>query len=314
MDSEGYRNLFFPYAAQRLKNLHGNLAHYTSVDTAIKIIQNEEIWMTHPKDTNDLEEINHAQKILKQIFEGEWGTRFLNVLNAAHYGLGYELYYEKIIKYLQLDWLEINHPSTVFITCFTEHVDDEDRFGRLSMWRAYGGSENVALCFNLRPFKEEIGLEGIYSSPILYAEYPEFLYHFVKLVLRLENNLSRLKDLSREDVYAHADSIILYAIICTKHPCFREEQEWRVLNLGHNTNYIIDENSAKGPIKRLLLSSALPDKGHPIRIGKILDKVIVGPSDNKGTIIKELERTLMDCGLDKAIQVKDSEIPFRTNK
>ncbi|MFX6945320.1 hypothetical protein ABTH53_19890, partial [Acinetobacter baumannii] len=42
-----------------------------------------------------------------------------------------------------------------FITSLSEHADSEDEYGRLSMWRAYGGRAGVALVLNNAAFAAE---------------------------------------------------------------------------------------------------------------------------------------------------------------
>ena len=60
------------------------------------------------------------------------------------------------------------------MTCISEHLEDEDNHGRLSIWRAYGGSTGVAMVMNSRAMFTESNALGAFTSPVQYANVETF--------------------------------------------------------------------------------------------------------------------------------------------
>lgn len=306
---EGLANLFFPYAIKRVSSLNGHLAHYTSVYSASSIIENQELWLSHPKYANDFQEIEYAQRMMKDIFVGEWGERFINVLNAAHGNVGDEVR-EIFEKYLTTDWKNISDLSNVYMTCFTEHVESEQKLGRLSMWRGYARDNGVALCFSTEPFKQESNKLKIYSSPVFYADFPDFLHQFVKIVLGLEENLTLLKNAEPQQLRISAEYFLIFTLLSTKHPGFREENEWRILYLGEDVGHIEDGEHQEKPIKKFKLANVQSGE-IDLNISNIIDRVIIGPIEDSESVKKKLTDSMSIIGMDSESVIIDSEIPYR---
>lgn len=306
---EGLANLFFPYATKRASRLNGHLAHYTSVNAASSIIENQELWLSHPKYANDFLEIEYAQGMMKNIFVGEWGERFIGVLNAAHGNVGDEVR-EIFARYLTTDWKNISDLSNVYMTCFTEHVESEQELGRLSMWRGYARDNGVALCFSTEPFKQETNKLKIYSSPVFYADFPDFLHQFVRIVLGLEENLTLLKNAEPQQLKETAKSFLIFTLLSTKHPGFREENEWRILYLGENVDHIEDGEHKEKPIKKFKLANVQSGEIN-LNTKNIIDRVIIGPIEDSESVKKKLTDSMSIIGMDSEDVIIDSEIPYR---
>ena len=97
---------------------------------------------------NDFTEINHGLDCLMEAYGSEVGTALKSALNN---------YFDNISSEIEanFDSWRPSIESDTFITSVSEHVASEDFYGRLSMWRAYGGDFGFALIINggvmLRP-------------------------------------------------------------------------------------------------------------------------------------------------------------------
>ena len=94
--------------------------------------------------------------------------------------------------------------ADTYITCLSEHKAEEDTLGRLSMWRAYGGTNGVALVMNVTStsFPEPAPVEGlkIFASPVAYLDAPTFAEEFQEVVVNIENEAAFIREQGREEV------------------------------------------------------------------------------------------------------------------
>ncbi len=125
--------------------------HYTSAEAAIKIIEKKEIWMRSAICMSDYREVQHGQDILLRYFNNTvYKDAFLKTFDSIFPDVG--------LKALQIFFS--NFPNVLldtYITSISEHLQDENPNGRLSMWRAFGNSPTrVAIVFNgLNPERHE---------------------------------------------------------------------------------------------------------------------------------------------------------------
>lgn len=107
---------------------------------------------------------------------------------------------------------------------------DEDRYGRLSMWRAYGGATNIAFVFNSAPFLRPSNALNAFTSPVLYKDIEGFKLDFLELVESLETAEDLLAALPPGELHGRVAEAFHNAVLSTKHPGFKEEREWRVIH------------------------------------------------------------------------------------
>src|SRR5690606_28877157 len=79
-------------------------------------------------------------------------------------------------------------PTGTYLLCLSEHVNDEDATGRLSMWRAYGRGTGVAIVMNSAPFLGGSDVLKAYTSPVAYLSDETFVEEFAKVVDNVEAN------------------------------------------------------------------------------------------------------------------------------
>ncbi|MEP4378300.1 MAG: DUF2971 domain-containing protein [Alphaproteobacteria bacterium] len=264
---------------------------------------------------NDISEVEHGFENLRNCFaEEERKDSFFNALNAVSPKLA-----EETIGLFD-DWIDRIRTST-FITCLSEHDQSEDKYGRLSMWRAYQRDIGVALVLKPDVFRSESDALKVYSSPVAYVDEEEFLGDFIKIVENIRSEQEFLKTVQREHIVAYIFFTLLFAVTCSKNPGFHEEREWRLIHLpGAFTGKVDHLETAVEVIegvpqivKKIPLVN-IPDQGLVgAEIPEILDRVIIGPSDYHFQIYEAFATTLSELGVeDASSKVYFSEIPLRT--
>ncbi len=190
--------IFHPHAAIKQAIAFSNgtrFAYYTRAETAACILKNKQIWMRKSMCMNDFSEVQHGLNCLYAAYRSEIGNRFRSVLDRLFDGLRSE------IEELFNGWTGHMRTDT-YLTCVSEHKVKEDILGRLSMWRAYGGTNGVALVMNNASFQatEPSDVLKIYASPVAYFDEKEFAEKFEEVVNKIENEVDFLKQQGREEI------------------------------------------------------------------------------------------------------------------
>jgi hypothetical protein len=128
--------IFHPYAMERtVKAFNSNtrFVHYTSAETALRMFEKEEVWMRNSSCMNDFMEIEHGFGCLNAALKSH-EAKVKSALEALFPGLC-----DRVRGHFN-SWLP-HFRSNSYIACVSEHGDEatgdeEDRIGRLSMWRA----------------------------------------------------------------------------------------------------------------------------------------------------------------------------------
>jgi len=311
--------LFMPYAMGKLEAVKENstkFAHYTSAFTATQIIQSEEVWLRNARVMNDFSEVEHGEKCLAESWKDkEVGRRLRNLLNEIEDGLADEFANEFVSHSNE----RINQS---FLMSFNEHGNPEiaeEKYGRLSMCRAYGGDTSVALIFNNSLYlSEEVNLQA-FLSPVLYADHEGFKKEFVKLVEGLEAEIDLLQKLGWKTVSKYLSRAFHFASLSTKHPGFSEERVWRVIYspTHFDKSPIMKEEIetiggvSQKAIKLPLNAGATSGyAGYPVK--EILEEIIVGPTGASSSISESLAMLLEQKRVDDAwSKVRTSDIPLR---
>lgn len=216
-----YRETFFPnfdQARRRAIESGGRFAYYTSAATACLILKHKEIWMRNTAVMNDYLEVAHGLNCLVQAYRSDAGGELQAALNECFQGITTEL------NELFNSWIPIIQKHT-YIISMSEHPALEDAFGRLSMWRAYGGDAGVALILNGGAIFRPSDALRAYSAPVAYHS-SEGVAHELKTIAHgIRQNIDYVRSLGREGVKGAMFEVLRYAAICTKHPAFIEERE-----------------------------------------------------------------------------------------
>ena len=217
--------LFHPYAFRKQKDIRtrkGRFVHYTSAEVAVSVIRNREVWMRKATTMNDFMEIEYGLGCLISAYNGDPGVKFKDTLENIYPGFCTEL--ENRFN----GWIP-QFKNDTYLTCISEHLESEDAVGRLSMWRAYGGTTGVALVLNNAPFCSPSDALKAYSSPVAYFSPDQFKREFQTIADALEANASLIRTRPQEEIMGYVFAMLRYSMLATKHPGFHEEREWRVI-------------------------------------------------------------------------------------
>ena len=283
---EKLRGLFFPYAMSRLKQAQSNskfrFAHYTSAETGMKILQNREVWLRTSSIMNDFSEVHHGQDCLLNAWSNTDSCQKLKEI--------LKLLDPKAVDQFTSAFDEEQYSRTKqsYIVSLSEHGDqelNEDEYGRLSMWRAYGGKTNIAFIFNSKPFFTDSTALNAYTSPVLYADKNQYAEHFKGVVDGLADHIDLLKDIGWQEVFKFLFAALRYSVLSTKHPGFSEEREWRVIYSPQfiSSERIKEENVTLDGIPQKIYKIPLENLESEglfgIEIPELLDKIIIGPTE-----------------------------------
>jgi hypothetical protein len=131
-------SIFLPWARKQRDEVykenkpHARFIHYTTADAALKIFKNKCIWMRSTACMADYREVQNGLDILKNFFEDN-GKKdsFKNKVESVAPGATKEVL-GAINSYIRPGTIHFN----TYITSLSLHDDSEDKYGRLSMWRA----------------------------------------------------------------------------------------------------------------------------------------------------------------------------------
>ena len=312
---ERLTEIFFPHATPRIEKARENqnidFVHYTSAEAAKAILENGEWWMRHSSTMNDFQEIRHGLKCLNRGRNAHLES--LNkLLNQASSGLA-----ERLERDLPR-WVRM-FSSDTFLTSFSEHYrNKEDEFGRLSMWRAYGGMASVAVILNKQTFLGASDLLKIYGSPVGYLNEGDFVEEFERLLNSLSKNIDFLRQQPQGELYRFMFNVYRFAILCTKHPGFSEEKEWRIVHSPSNDlgsplkTKIVSLDGVPQPIRVVPLNGELIERA-AMGISNVVDRIIIGPTQYPDAMWTAFVTILKRAGIpDPEDKVSVSNIPLRT--
>jgi hypothetical protein len=316
-DQERLFKIFHPYAATQQIAAFSNgirFVYYTRAETATSILKNRQIWMRKSMCMNDFSEVDYGlQCLIEAVRSNDVGKRFLSALDSLFEGLGLE-----IIKLFDSWTWHLRTDS--YFTCVSEHKIEEDILGRLSMWRAYGGMNGVALVMNNAAFQADAPSDvlKIYASPVAYLESNRFSEEFGKVITNIENESEFLRQQGRQEIGNRIFRMLAFAAVCTKHPGFKEELEWRVIHCPwwQNSPHVVKEVEVVGGTPQLV--SKIPLKDIPeeglsgITIPALIDRIIIGPNKYPLPTYEAFVRLLTDVDVQQPEKkVFISNIPLR---
>jgi hypothetical protein len=298
-----------------VQNANRRFVHYCDASSAIVILTDREIWMRNVACMNDYSEVEHGWKCLAEAYRGAAGQTLQNALNATHAGVC-----DEVAAWFDRGGRQ-NLLEDTYVTCVSEHgfTDNEDSYGRLAMWRAYGRGAGVALVLNNGPFFSRSNVLKVVASPVAYLDSVSFSAQFARLAQNVESNLEFVHRLSRQQVHDWLLHTFRFAAICTKHPGFEEEREWRVV---HNPGLIPSPELPKlgkviGSIPQQIYKIPLRNQADltGLDIAQFINRIIIGPLNNpraakaaKDAFVHLLEQNGVREAYEKVIV---SDIPLR---
>jgi hypothetical protein len=309
-----FNEFIFPYAGRReqaIRNSGNRFVYYTSAEVALSMLRNSEIWLRNALLMNDFSEIGHGYACLQSAYAGEAGTTLKRALEKAYDGLSSE------VETLFNDLVPTLYGDT-YLMCLSEHCADEDMYGRLSMWRAYGGTTGVAVVINGAVMHSASDATGAYSSPVLYADREAFAAELLQVARSLDDETEFLRGIGREAVKNAIFEMLRFAALCTKHPGFKEELEWRVIaspamySPPRLRSAIEVVRGVPQKVLKIQLEDA-PDEGLVgLSLPVLLDRIIVGPCAFPSITAMSFVEVLREIGVDRAgDRVTIADMPLR---
>jgi hypothetical protein len=307
-------NVLFPHAygeRQRVIDQGIKLAHYASAETGIQILKNQEFWLRDSRCMNDFREVHHGLTLLEAFFrDASRNAAFVTAVNAVHAGVG-----EEVIRKF-FDWKAMLWAGT-YIMCMSEHRDKlDEKYGRLSMWRAYGrAAGGIAIVMNVPMGNTDTNFH-VFLSPVAYKD--EIDSDMSAIIGNMGAARQLLGSIPRDEFLNRLFSMLVMAAVCLKHPGFHEEREWRLvyLPLTWQSEFVKEayEPIAGVPqcVYKLKFSEAVR-AGHleadPV---KLIDRVIIGPTAYPGTVTDQVFQALRSLGFTQpGDHLETSYIPLR---
>lgn len=308
------RKIFFQHAVERTKRVQTEqlrFVYYTTAEVAYSILKRKEIWMRNASTMNDYMEVEHGLQCLSQAHKSGKGQRFQAALDSCFPSLSQE------VRDLFDAWVPGFRGDT-FMTCVSEHPQHEDTNGRLSMWRAYGGRSGVAIVFDSEVMFMQTDALAAYASPVAYFGPAEVADQLDRVADAIEQNLDFLCSLGRSALKSTAFEMLRFAALCTKHPGFSEEREWRVLAspaLQASPLLSQDIELVRGvpqTVLKIRLQDSLDDGVVGLEIPLLIKRIIIGPCDFPHVVARALRTLLGDAGVAEHMdKVVVSDIPLR---
>jgi hypothetical protein len=322
IEDTAYR-IFFPYAvaaSSRIESDNVDFVHYTSASNALRIIDSKTVTLRNAALMNDFSEIDYGEKCLQRAWNSEHGRgpspdehgRLLTLLNDIDPEL-----IDKIASHYDRDL--ISRRTNTFILSLAEHDDlTEGVYGRLSMWRAYGGRTNVAIVLDRAPMLRPADGHAGFTSPVLYSDMDKFPLHFRQVIDNIERHIDFVRTMKSDEIYGSLVGAFNAAAISTKHPGFSEEREWRIIyapwlaSSDTVSDAIIDIGGVPQRVQQIKLADR-PEAGLTgIEIPQLFKKIIVGPTESPSILVDAFVEKLTAAGVsDARDRVVVSNIPIR---
>jgi hypothetical protein len=321
---------------EHAKRNHRKFVHYTSADAAISIIKNKEVWLRNSSAMNDYSEIGYCEALFRHVFYSDTEVSQLSrrVLNFIDDGL-----HDRLAKFFEERAAQRRYFT--YLMSVSEHGpyelmpgmladQGEEKYGRLSMWRAYGrDSVGVALVFNSTALFSESSVIGAFTSPVFYGEQGDFNHRYSCIMLRAERHAAALRALPPAWFEENLKSFIDLSSLALKHPGFGEEREWRITYAANpDAEHASDDefNRASRVQRQFVSLNGLPQRIYKIplqdypdegfvgaELGSLIDKIIIGPSQYPVMVADAIVMALKNAGVADAEQrIAISNIPLRT--
>jgi hypothetical protein len=320
---EGVRmmSILMPHALKQMEAIyqgtpgqtHARFVHYTTAEAALSIIRTKRFWLRNTNCMSDYREVQHGFDIFNRYFS-DVGKReaFFAAFDACAPGVAAEAFavFNNWWEYLRLN---------TYIACVSEHQDSENVNGRLSMWRAFGGSgTRVAIVLRF-PYISISGASlALTFSPVAYLS--ESAAHSVidQVIANVGENRDYLRMFARDVLVRAVFQMFASGIVCLKHAGFHEELEWRAIYTPKVWSSPIMESSIEvvAGVPQLIYKAPFDGSASPLvadlDFARVFDRLIVGPTPYPWPIRGAFVDALTASGVpDAETRVSASDIPIR---
>jgi len=292
--------------------------YYTDADTAMKIIEHQEIWLRNALVMNDYTEIRYGLSHIRNVLfaSNDASGVFAAVANVLDSSAAAHVQQRLISELREKDWF---WQMETYLACLSRHKDKEDTTGRLSMWRAYG---DVAVVMNGAAFAAPASDQGTpYSAPVLYLDRDKYgarLSKVAKTLLDYAHVLKANWQIDPENI-VNAFAWLAYSVaIRAKHPGFSEERELRVVfhpSMSLHPHMVQKQVVIDGVAQTVWALKLVHDPANGLTgadLPNLLERIIIGPTAHphvtRGAFVQRLAAAGVPNALKKVIV---SDIPLR---
>ena len=313
MSSENLNEIFFSHHNLQHKRVEDdgvNFVHYTNAETAYKIIKNQEIWLRKIVVMNDYREFEHGKdELIRLIDNSDEGKSLKKILDS----ISPHIFMNAYSKFKEWSFFI---KDDFYISCFSEYGKAEENFGKLSMWRAYGGQAGVAIILKQDFFKNPH--EGLEFSYVAYLGENQLKQQISNLSDSISAKSDGLKNVDSKILENYLLNVFRFTALCNKHKGFEEEKEWRLIATATllpegklTTQEIVTIQGTPQNIVKINLQNA--NFGN-LKFKDMIDKIIIGPSQHPFEIYKSIVSALKYIGAEEPEKIVNiSDIPLRLN-
>lgn len=262
---------------------------------------------------SDYREVQHGFELLNKFFsDASKKNAFIAALDACSPNSA-----DEAINLFNQWWSDTQFNT--YITSVSEHDDEEDLHGRLSMWRAFGAiTARVAIVFNVPWFSAGALALNLSLNPVAYLNEEEVHAEINAVIKNIHENCDFLRSVERPHVVGSVFHMLVAAVTCIKHKGFHEEREWRVLYAPNRDPSPLMEHSTEiiGGVPQIVykvpLDGNVSQDLADIEMSRIFDRLIIGPSPYPLVIYQAFVEALNEIEVPEAIKrVFVSDIPIR---
>jgi hypothetical protein len=314
-------NIFMPYAMKQRRaffekephQTHARLVHYTTAESALSIIRSKRFWMRNTNCMSDYREVQHGFDIFNRFFSSQAKQKaFTDALDTCAQGSALEA-----IQMFKDSWNDIRFNT--YISSISEHQAQEDVHGRLSMWRAFGGSgARVGVVLNVPSISQGSLVLNLLFSPVAYLTEASVHRVLDEVIENIRANCDYLRTVERSILVRTVFMMLLAGVVCLKHEGFHEEREWRAIYAPKRWPSTLMESSTEviGGIPQIIYKIPLDEKVSEhladLDLSKIFDRLIVGPTPYPWPMYEAFAGALVKAGVpDAEKRLFVSGIPIR---
>ena len=305
-------SLYGPVVAkvQTVRDSRIDFAHYTASSTAFDIIRNRCFWLRNSRLMNDSSEMYAGLQTVRLNFaeSQQAGGKFWQAMRSID-----PYFKDKVDAIFQKRANQVF--SQTYIGCLSEYASSGSGadLGRLSMWRAYGYPNGVAIIFDGEAITSESMTLDVTSYPVFYPNYGIVLPDLANSVMGLADNVNLLSEFAPQLIAEIITDFMIHLAVGIKDSNFHEEAEWRVVyreDVFPNKTSKIEPQVVAG-IPQLVCSVPLCDNRH-LSLKRILKKIVIGPTEYPEVARDAFVRLLSDEGFEHPeLKVVISDIPYR---
>lgn len=314
-------SITMPYALKQMQAMyqrtpgqtHGRFVHYTTAEGALSIIRTKRFWLRNTNCMSDYREVQHGFDIFNRYFlDAIKRKAFVDAFDTCMPGAADDAFtaFNKWWQDLRLN---------TYIACVSEHQDSEDVHGRLSMWRAFGGTgTRVGIVLRFPYVSISAVSLALTFSPVAYLS--ESGAHGVldQVIANVLANGDYLRTLNREFLVQLIFQMFVSGIVCLKHEGFYEEREWRAIYTPSRLASPLMTSSTEvvAGVPQIVYKVPLDGSASPLiadlDFAQVFDRLIVGPTPYPWPVYGAFVEALKATGVPNAEEgVFVSNIPIR---